>query len=297
MRTLICPPPAPLLVSQVCPVTGYRVTDFQPARLPGNEAMRLKSVHRTGLMDSDHSERFDLYTALMRHISGFPVAYCGLIDETRQYFLSQNFPDCLNLPQVGRQDTLCQFALLAPTPLVIPDMRRDDVMSRHPLVTGEPHFVSWAAFPLVTVDGHILGTLCAVDYVPHQLAPAQVELMRRVAAELAFSIEVQIEHREEAARRMGRVLGELAAAAGLDRIDDAARFLRLCEGVPGSTEDLLRLEASGLVEAGPAGTATLSAAGRSLQSRFGLAPTGFRAQRTVLKSDELMTALLDIAGA
>ena len=273
------------------------MTDFHPARLPANETLRLKSVHRTGLMDSDHSERFDLYTALMRHISGFPVAYCGLIDETRQYFLSQNFPACLDLPEVGRQGTLCQFGLLAPTPLVIPDMRVHDVMQRHPLVVGEPHFVSWAAFPLVTVDGHILGTLCAVDYVPRALTDAQLDLMRRVAAELTFGIEVQVEHREEAARRMGRVLTELATAAGLDRIEDAAAFLHLCEGAPGSAEGLLRLHHSGLVEEAPDGTARLSAAGRSLQSRFGLTPTWFRANRTVLKSDDLMNALLQIAGA
>lgn len=272
------------------------MTEFHPARLPANETLRLKSVHRTGLLDSDHSERFDLYTALMRHISGFPVAYCGLIDETRQYFLSQNFPDCLNLPEVGRQGTLCQFALLAPTPLVVPDMRAHEVLQRHPLVVGEPYFVSWAAFPLVTADGHILGTLCAVDYAPRALTDMQVDLMRRVAAELTFSIEVQVEHREEAARRMGRVLAELAANAGLADIDAAAAFLHLCEGMPGSAEDLRRLRHSGLVEEAPGGTARLSAAGRSLQSRFGLTPTGFRANRTVLKEDDLMNALLQIAG-
>jgi hypothetical protein len=96
---------------------------------------------------------------------------------------------------------------------------------------------------------------------------------------------------------MGRVLTELATAAGLDRIEDAAAFLHLCEGAPGSAEDLLRLHHSGLVEEAPDGTARLSAAGRSLQSRFGLTPTGFRANRTVLKSDDLMNALLKIAGA
>jgi GAF domain-containing protein len=273
------------------------VTDFTIARIPSNEPLRLKAVHRTGLMDTDHSERFDLYTALMRQVSGFPVAYCGLIDETRQYFLSQNFPDCLNLPEVGRQGTLCQFALLAPTPLVVPDMRAHDLLARHPLVVGEPHFVSWAAFPLVTAEGYILGTLCAVDYVPRSLQDDQIDLMRRIAAELAYSIEVQVEHREEAARRMGRVLGELAEVAGLTTLQDAGRFLRLCEGAQGGADDLHALQASGLVEATGAGTATLSAEGRALQSRFGLTPTGFRAQRTVLKSDDLMTSLLDLVGA
>lgn len=273
------------------------MTEFKPARIPANETFRLKAVHRSGLMDSDHSERFDLFTALMRHVSGFPVAYCGLIDEARQYFLSQNFPTCLDLPEVGRSDTLCQFALLAPTPLIVPDMRQHDLLSNHPLVVNEPRFVSWAAFPLVTVDGHILGTLCAVDYTPHHLTEAQIDLMRRIAAELTFSIEVQVEHREEAARRMGRVLTELASIAGLGTLEQAGCFLRLCEGRAGSSADMDLLQDSGLAQRAEDGGAILSAEGRALQSRFGLTPTGFRAHRTVLKSDDMMTALLDIVGA
>lgn len=272
------------------------MSDFIPARLPTNEAFRLKAVHRSGLMDSEKSARFDTYTALMRHISGFPVAYCGLIDETRQYFLSQNFPQCLDLPEVGRGGTLCQFALLSPAPLIVPDMRRHDLLQRHPLVVGEPHFVSWAAYPLVTAEGYILGTLCAVDYEPRHLDAAQVDLMRLVAAELAVAIEIQIEHREEAARRMGRVLDGLAEVPGVQTLDQAARFLHLCEGRAGSAEDLRQLELSGLVEAAPGGAVTLSAEGRALQSRFGLTPSGFRANRTVLKSDDLFNALLGIVG-
>jgi GAF domain-containing protein len=176
-------------------------------------------------------------------------------------------------------------------------MRQYDLLTHHPLVVGEPWFVSWAAFPLVTVDGHILGTLCAVDYVPRELTETQIDLMRRIAAELTFSIEVQVEHREEAARRMGRVLTELANVRGLGTLEQAGCFLRLCEGRTGSSADMDVLKDSGLAEQAADGGAILSAEGRALQSRFGLTPTGFRAQRTVLKSDELMTALLDMVGA
>lgn len=276
--------------------TRFELPDFIPARLPSNEVARLKAVHRSGLMDSQHGDRFDLYTRLMRQISGFAVAYCGLIDETRQYFLSQNFPQCLDLPEVGRSGTLCQFALLAPTPMIVPDMRLHDTLHNHPLVTGEPYFVSWAAFPLVSVEGYILGTLCAVDYEPRQLDSDQIDLMRMVAAELALAIELQIEHREEAARRMGQVLHELNAVPGIETLANAARFLRLCEGKPGTDLDFRALQASGLVHSAPDGIISLSAKGRELQSRFGLTPAGFRANRTVLKSDDLFSALLDIVG-
>lgn len=272
------------------------MSQFTPPRQPSNETARLRSVQRTGLMDSAPSDRFDIYTDLMRRLSGFPVAYCGLIDDARQYFLSHNFPECLQVSEVPRDQTLCQFALLAPTPYIVPDMRLHDTLSVHPLVVGEPHFVAWAAFPLVTPEGHILGTLCAADYEARHLTADQIETMRRVAAELALVIEAQVELREASARRFARALSLIAEQAGLERTEDAARFLRLCQGTPGSSEDLLRLAASGLVESGPTG-ATLSASGRTLQSRLGLVPAGFAARRTVLQSDDLMSDLLGLVGA
>lgn len=266
------------------------MTQFAPARPPSNEANRLVSVQRTGLMDRAPDQRFTLYTDLIKQVSGFPVAYCGLIDATRQYFLSQNFPDCLNLPEVGRDGTLCQFALLAPTPLVFADMRLDATMSVHPLVVGEPHFVAWAAFPLVTEDGHVLGTLCAADYVPHALSAAQVDLMRRIAAELAFSIEVQIAQRHESLHRLAQAVEQLTLVAGLEQTEQAAAFLALCDGAALPPDRLAPLHAAGLVTEGGA----LSDQGIAVRAFLGLSPNGFRVARSVLKADALADALLDL---
>lgn len=266
------------------------MTEFAPARLPSNETGRLVSVQRSGLMDHAPDHRFTLYTDLMKQISGFPVAYCGLIDATRQYFLSQNFPDCLNLPQVGRDGTLCQFALLAPTPLVFADMRLDETMSVHPLVVGEPHFVAWAAFPLVTQEGHILGTLCVADYVPHSLPPATVDLMRRVAAELTFSIELQIAQRHESLRRVAKVAEDLTLIAGLETTEQAAAFLAVCEGLAVDPSRLGALRSAGLVAA----EGGLSGQGIAALGLLGLSPSGFRTERSVLKSQALADALLDL---
>lgn len=266
------------------------MTEFAPARLPSNETNRLLSVQRSGLMDSAPDQRFTLYTDLMKRLSGFPVAYCGLIDATRQFFLSQNFPDCLNLPEVGRDGTLCQFAILAPTPLVFADMRLDATMAVHPLVVGEPHFVAWAAFPLVTEDGHILGTLCVADYVPHSLDAATIDLMRRVAAELTFSIELQIAQRHDSLRRLAKVVNQLAVVAGLDRTELAAAFLSVCEGLAVDASRIDALKDAGLLTA----EAGLSAQGLAVQGVLGVSPSGFRTERSVLKAGALADALLDM---
>lgn len=269
---------------------------FTPARLPHNEEGRLSRVHRTGMMDSGADQRFTLYTDLMRHISGYPVAYAGLIDEARQYFLSQNFPECMAGPECPRERTLCQFALLDPAPLIVPDMRAHPVLKVHPLVVSQPNFVSWAAFPLTTADGHILGTLCVLDYVPREVSAGQVDLMRLLAAELTLAIEVHVAAREAAAARVEAALSGMAGVAGLRATADAARFVRLCSGQPGSAADLAALGPTGLVDADETGHPRLTAAGRELQARLGLVPGALRVNRTVLDSDDMMTALLDLLG-
>ena len=272
------------------------MTEFVPARLPHDEEARLRSVRRTGLMDSGETGRFTLHTDLMRLISGFPIAYAGLIDETRQYFLSHNFPECLAGPQCDRQSTLCQFALLNPAPFIVADMRQHPALAAHPLVVGEPHFVAWAAFPLATAEGHILGTLCVADFVPRELSGDQIELMRRLAHEMTLAIEAHVAAREAAAERVEAALTGMAGIAGLRATADAARFVRLCAGQPGTSADLVALKPSGLVEADAEGGVVLSAAGRELQARLGLVAGGLKVNRTVLNSDEMMTALLDLLG-
>src|SRR6056297_2526388 len=100
-------------------------TEFQPARMPANEERRLSAVKRSGLMGSKALSRFDIYTKLFRHIAGVPVSYTGLLDEARQYFLSENFTGCLTgTSEVDREETLCQYALLDTKPVIVSDMRQ-----------------------------------------------------------------------------------------------------------------------------------------------------------------------------
>jgi uncharacterized protein YrrD len=266
---------------------------FKPARLPANEQGRLAAVKRTGLMDSANIARFDHHARLFRHIAQVPLSYTGLLDETRQYFLAENFTGCLTgARDVARQDTVCQHALLDTKPYIVPDMRIDPVFARHPLVTGDPHWVFWAGFPLVTDEGYVLGTICAVDYAPRQLTGDQIDLLRGVAADLTRSIQMQADQQELIARKSGAVLAALQQA-GVTSIDGARAFLDLCLGKTLGGAQAAAVIANGLA-VDRDGAIVLTALGASLKTGQGLGPADYKAVLSPIRNAELLGEMFDM---
>jgi len=265
-------------------------TEFQPARMPANEERRLAAVKRSGLMGSKALSRFDIYTELFRHIAGVPVSYTGLLDEARQYFLSENFTGCLTgATEVARENTICQHALLDTKPVIVSDMRQHPTFKAHPLITGDPHWVFWAGFPLVTAEGYVLGTICAVDFEPRELSEDQVELLSGVAAEMVLSIQMQTDRQEQTARDCERILREFQNA-GLNETGTARAFLNLCMGQPVAREERTSLLALGLALETETGL-ELSEEGATLKTGNGLGPTDYKRAVSPLKNTELLDAM------
>jgi len=79
---------------------------------------------------------------------------------------------------------------------VIPDTVKDKRFANNPSVVNEPYLRFYAGAPLVTHDGHSLGSICVLDVVPKQLTAGQQHLLRVLAKriiqfmEFEFSISI-----------------------------------------------------------------------------------------------------------
>ncbi|OLP17876.1 hypothetical protein BST81_12515 [Leptolyngbya sp. 'hensonii'] len=161
------------------------------APLPVNERERLRVLQSYQILDSAPEKIFDQITRLAQKISGTPIALISLIDANRQWFKSKIGVDICETP---RDQAFCAHAILYPDIFIIPNTLEDRRFANHPMVVNEPHLRFYAGVPLVTPEGHALGTLCVVDYSPRELSPEQVESLKNLGKQAMLELQ---RHRDQ----------------------------------------------------------------------------------------------------
>ena len=168
------------------------------ARLPANEADRLRDLRRYEVLDTPPDPGLDALTQLAKQIAGTPIALISLTDETRQWFKSHVGLEAVEIP---RDWAPCAHAVATGENIVCFDMRVDPRFADNPLVLGPPHLRFYAGMVLATPRGTVLGTLAVIDTVPRTLTPFQHDALALIARQVVDQLELRTAYRELAALR------------------------------------------------------------------------------------------------
>ena len=181
------------------------------APVPRNEAKRLKVLWQYDVLDTVPEEVFDDLTELAAYICEAPIAMISLIDEDRQWFKAKVG---VSVNETCRDISFCAHAIVNEGLFVVPDASRDERFKHNPLVTADPRIRFYAGAPLITPDGHAMGTLCVLDKVPRALRPEQEKALRVLAHHVMTQLELRRHARElaQAHRNGHEVRNELGEA-------------------------------------------------------------------------------------
>ena len=154
--------------------------------LDRSEAGRLAALEELLILDSAPEEAYDDLVAIASEICGTPIALVSLIDRDRQWFKAKVGLDTQETP---RDVAFCAHAIEAPDELfVVSDATRDERFFHNPLVTGDTGIRFYAGMPIVTEDGHALGTVCVIDTEPRTLTSSQERCLRALARQASIVI-------------------------------------------------------------------------------------------------------------
>ena len=128
--------------------------------VPINEHERLEELYRYDILDTPAEDFFDNLTCMAAQACGTPIALVSLVDRDRQWFKSHHGLDALETP---REQAFCAHTVLGNEPVIVTDASLDARFADNALVRGPPHIRFYAAVPLITPRGFVLGSLCVID--------------------------------------------------------------------------------------------------------------------------------------
>ena len=153
-----------------------------------DEVARLAALHRYEVLDTEPEEPFDKITALVRTVLGVPISIISLIDAKRQWLKSVLGPVPKEIP---KELSFCTHTIQTRAPLMISDALADKRFAQNSAVTGSPYIRSYLGVSLETPDGYNIGALCAIDVVPREFTPQEIETLKSFASIVVDALELR----------------------------------------------------------------------------------------------------------
>jgi PAS domain S-box-containing protein len=191
-------------IARQAPSLGY----VQEPAVPDDERGRLEALRALEILDTPAEERFDRITRMAARALQVPMAMVSLLDADRQWFKS-----CVGLDvgETPRGVSFCGHAILDEHVFVVADARRDERFADNPFVTGDPFVRAYAGYPLRTLDGHRVGTLCVLDTAPRDFTADELTTLRDLGSWVELELgTIERDKARDSERRLMTLLASVA---------------------------------------------------------------------------------------
>jgi PAS domain-containing protein len=150
------------------------------------EQERLRAVNRFLQIELSKEKELQEIVILAAKVCGKPSALISLKDQDKQHI---KFKHAFDFDLAVRQDIFDYDFIGNSQPLVIADVLADHRFSEKASVASQTGVRFYAGSPLITSDGHHLGSLCVLDQQPGELTDLQRQLLQSLARQVIHLLE------------------------------------------------------------------------------------------------------------
>lgn len=200
---------------------------------------RLAAVRDSGLLDTPADEAFDRLARLAATLLEAPYAFITLVDETRSFWLS-----CIGIDatdpaerQGPVEESFCQDVIADGEPLIVGDTASDPRTAAHASNTSMGA-AAWAGYPLLSPQGHVLGSFCVIDTVVREWSERDIVVLETLAAAAAGEIALRTSLLRTAAAR-DRATKNERRLAFLTQVSETLSVTRDAEAAVGALAGLV----------------------------------------------------------
>ncbi len=152
---------------------------------------RLEAVRGAALLDTPPEESFDRLTRLAAKLIDAPATFVSLVDHGRDFYKSTfGFGEPLATARQLEGRTFCHYAITSDSPLVLDDVTQDPVFNAVPTVKSLG-VQAYIGIPLVTDDGQVIGSFCAIDFKPKHWTERDIDILTDLARSTMREIDLR----------------------------------------------------------------------------------------------------------
>ena len=187
------------------------VTEASAPIDPLTNPERLDALRESGLVDAEIEASFDRAVRHASRVLDAKVSLLSLVTDERQFFKAQ-----VGLPEptaTERQTPLshsfCQHVVRTGDPFVVEDAREHPLVKDN-LAIPDLNVIAYLGVPVVTADGHVLGSFCAIQDSPRAWTDEDRQVLEDVAAGVISEINLRLalQRSQRAEEALGAALSE-----------------------------------------------------------------------------------------
>jgi signal transduction histidine kinase len=208
-------------------------------------------------------------SVLAANIAGTEVSMINLLDQYTQWSVSSHN---LEIKQMPREESVCQFTIYSEDHFEVKDLTEDHRFKGKSYVKEDPYLKYYLGVPLKTEEGINIGALCVLDKEIKNLTPVQIQSLQIVSQQIIFrlksfkemgELKSKVSGTSERFRKMahdirgpiGGIMGlaEMICMKGMNNdlkqvIEDICLIQKSCESLLEVSKDILENKPKDLME-------------------------------------------------